>query len=144
MFIKSPISFRYRTFIVLSPSDKNVRKNSELVNPRKQHWKKQKLLSFFACRNIFVCFNSYYSLNWQELIVLPFRFEYWRNGCFWWTAGIFAIWKQLFYFIGVLQHEELYPFFILPLWLSRFQSMKGKRKVCMVKKKFKKMNFHWR
>lgn len=76
MFSKSPIPFRYRTFIVLSPSDKNVRKNSELVNPRKQHRKKQKLLSFFACRNIFVCFNSYYFLNWHELIVLP-CFQIW-------------------------------------------------------------------
>ena len=60
----------------MSPSDKNVCKNSELVNPRKQHRKKQKLLSLFACRNIFVCFNSYYFLNWQELVVLP-HFQIW-------------------------------------------------------------------
>ena len=56
MFSKSPISVRYRTFIVLSPSDKNVCKNSELVNPRKLHRKKQKLLAFLLAETFLFFF----------------------------------------------------------------------------------------
>lgn len=64
---------------------------------------------------------------------LIFRFEYWRNGCFWWTTGIFAIENSCkFYYYWCAWTWRNVSFFVLPVW---FQSIKGKRKVCMVKNK---------
>ena len=64
---------------------------------------------------------------------LIFRFEYWRNGCFWWTTGIFAIENSCkFYYYWCVWTWRNVSFFVPPVW---FQSIKGKSKVCMVENK---------